>query len=439
MSDHIARAVLSRMNLREVALAPHYDALVSDLRQLATTDPDDAQKQFLARREELCAAYGLEEVPQGKPFAFSNGVAVIPITGTLINRFGRSYGFVTGYNFIRSQLNQAVLDNDVKLIVFDVNSYGGEAAGCFELSADIRNARAAKPSIAVIDSNSYSAGYALASAAGKVVCTPSGGAGSIGVVAMHFDMSKALDKFGITVTMIHAGKHKVDGNPYEALSKDVKASIQAGVDKSRDAFVSLVAENRKLDAADVRATEAQIYRAEEALSLGLIDAIATPSEAVRAYLTELSGSTTQPKEEPTMATTGTTQGSPTATTSVATEPQAATPAVDSATVASEARTSERARIQGIQGCEEAKGRDKLASHLAFNTNMSVDEAKAILAASPSEQAAAAPAANPFESAMDSAQHPNVGAGAVGGDDPAQNPAMAILSAQQLMTGQKLID
>lgn len=436
MSEHIARSALSRMNLREVAIAPHYDGLVADLRQMAATDPDVARDQFMARRSEMCATYGLDETEQRKPFAFSGGVAVIPITGTLINRFSGSYGFVTGYNFIRMQLRQALQDDDVKLVVFDVNSYGGEAAGCFELSADIRASRAIKPSLAVIDSNCYSAGYALASAASRVVCTPSGGAGSIGVVAMHVDMSKALDSWGITVTMIYSGKHKVDGNPYQALSKDVKASIQAGVDKSRDAFVQLVAANRDLDADDIRATEAQIYRAEEAESLGLIDAVASPSEAVQAFLTELSGSNTkQLKEETTMANQGTVPGADNAT-AQATQDVAQ---VDSAKLAADARKAERARVEAIQTCDEAKGRSALASHLAFKTDMSVEDAKAILAAAPVEQQASASATNPFAAAMNSAEHPNVGADAHGGDDPATSPAMAILAAQQMMTGEKLID
>lgn len=438
MSDYLARAALSRMNLREAVLAPHYDGLAADLHQMAIADQDDGREKFMARRGEMCVAYGMDESDQRKPFAFSGGVAIIPITGTLINRFSASYSFVTGYNFIRMQLRQAMLDDDVKLIVFDVNSYGGEAAGCFELSADIRNSRALKPSLAVIDSNCYSGGYALASAATRVVCTPSGGAGSIGVVAMHIDMSKMIDNRGIVVTMIHAGKHKVDGNPFRSLSKDVKANIQTGVDKSREAFVQLVAKNRGMDAAAIRATEAQIYRAEQAESLGLIDAVAPPSEAVHAYLNELSGSTIQPKEEINMANTGTVPGAAAATSQTTAE----TPTVDTVAVANEARTNERARIEGIQTCEEAQGRGKLASHLAFKTDMSVDEARAILAAAPAEQQAETKpdaSVNRFEAAMNTARHPNVGADAGGGDDPGQNPAMAILAAQQMATGIKLVD
>jgi signal peptide peptidase SppA len=435
MSEVAARAALARMNMREVAIAAHYTGLMADLRQMADTDPIEAQARFMEqRRGELCAAYGFSNAPQNKPFAFALGIAIIPVSGTLINRFGQSYGYVTGYNFIRSQLNLALLDEDVTAIVFDCNSYGGEAAGCFELSDDIFAARGTKPLVAVVDSNCYSACYAVASACDKIVVTPTGGAGSIGVVAMHVDMSKMLADWGIKVEFIFSGDHKVDGNPYEALPKEVRADIQKGVDASRTAFVGLVARNRSLDAKVVHDTEARIYRAEEAKSLGLIDAIATPSAAVQSLFGELSGSTVQQQEEESMSAAST-EVKPGAETTATTQ-QAQT----------EARTAERTRIAGIQSCEEAKGREALANHLAMNTEMSVETAKGVLAAAP-KTAAAEPekttpnaSANRFKEAMDGGKHPNVGEDAAvagGGDDPAEAKHLAILRDQERATGVKL--
>lgn len=72
----------------------------------------------------------------------------------------------------------------------------------------------------------------------------------------------------------------------------------------------------------------------------------------------------------------------------------------------EAAKAERARVSGIQSCEEAKGRESLASHLAFNTDMGVDAAKAVLAASP--KADASTGKSGFEQAMNTGKHPEVG-------------------------------
>lgn len=421
MSSHAAQSLLSRIHLREMAMAAHYPGFASDVRSLATANPEQAEAAYMARRAELCAAYGINASEQRKPFAFANGVAIIPIHGTLINRFGYSWGYVTGYNFIRQQVAAAAQDADVTGILFDVNSYGGEAAGCFECSADIKRLAAGKPTMAMIDSNCYSAAYALACGADRIVATPSGGAGSIGVVAMHVSFEKMLDEAGVKVSFIYAGDHKVDGNPYQDLSAEVKADIQASINKSYDAFVAVVAKGRGMDEKAVRATEARTFRADDAKSLGLIDAVAAPSEAVQAFLGELSGSNPQPrKKEDAMSDAATKPGA---------EQQA-----NPDQIKADAIKAERTRVSGIQNCEEAKGRSKLASHLAFNTSMSIDEAKAILAAAPVE-AAGSDKPNPFTEAMDKSGNPKVGAdGGNGGGE--QQSAVSFLVASACAAGVK---
>ena len=260
-------------------VAPHYSGLVGALQEFADSDFTLEEAAWEYRKDELCQAYGFGRSQADKPFAFSNGVAIIPIHGVLVNRFSSSWGYVTGYNFVRSQVTAALADEDVKLIVYDCNSYGGMVAGCFETGDIIFEGRDEKPSLAVVDAASYSACYALASAATRMVVVPSAGVGSIGVVAMHMNVSGMLEKWGIEITFIHAGKHKVDGNPYEALPEDVKKNIQASIDKSYATFVGAVARNRNLSAEAVAATEAQTYDADEALTLGLIDAVQTPAKA----------------------------------------------------------------------------------------------------------------------------------------------------------------
>lgn len=423
MSEHVARSVISRIHLRELAMAVHNNSLASDLRALATAQMEAAQAEFMNRRNELVAAYGFNPSEQRKPFAFSNGVAIIPVHGTLINRFAYSWGFVTGYNFIRQQTALAGQDPDVQAIVFDINSYGGEAAGCFECSADIRSLANGKPTMASVDSNAYSGGYAIAAGTDRISVTPSGGVGSIGVVVTHVSYEKMLEEAGIKVTFIHAGEHKVDGNPYEDLSASVTADIQKRVDATYDQFVGLVAKGRKKKMTEkaIRDTEARIYRAEDALSLGLIDAIAAPSEAMRAFMGELSGSNPQPRKKEDAMSDAAKPGDNKAAQDEMAKAQA------------DAAKAERARVSGIQTCEEAKGREALASHLAFNTEMPVEQAKAILAAAPKADATT-PTGSGFKAAMDGGQHPNVGAdtgagGTEGGDKP--NRVAALLKNAQV--------
>lgn len=437
MSEHAARSALARMNLREQFIAPHYNGVSNDLTVMASTDPTQAQERFMNHtRHELCEAYGFTRREQSKPFAFAEGYAIIPVHGTLINRFGASYSFVTGYNFIRAQHMAAMADDDVKAIIHDHNSYGGEAAGCFELAAQIAGTRGTKPIIAVVDSNCYSASYALASAADKIVAIPSAGVGSVGVVAMHVDMSKMLEKFGVTVTFIHSGDHKVDGNPYEPLPAAVKADIQKGVDKSRAKFVSVVAQNMGLPEKVVYDTEARTYRADDALALGLIHAIVDPSAGLQSVI---EGDDAQSGEDAKSTTSKEQDMDPKGK-----EAQDQASTVDQAAI----QKAERERVAGILGCEEAAGRTKLATHLALNTSMSVDEAKGMLAVAAAEggneenagkvepkKEENAGKVDHFSEAMDKNGSPNVGANDKGRQEQ-QDASAAMLNSLAMATGHK---
>lgn len=448
MSEQVVAAALSRMNMREQFIAPHFTGLADNMMRLAASNPTELTEHFqTVTRAELCEAYGFSRREQTKPFAFAEGVAIIPVHGTLLNRYGWTSSWATGYNFIRAQHNAALLDPDVKLIVHDHNSYGGEAAGCFELSDEIYKSRSVKPTYAVVDSNCYSASFALASAANKIFVIPSAGVGSIGVVAMHVDMSKMLDKFGVVVTFIHSGEHKVDGNPYEPLAASVKKDIQASVDKSRAKFVQVVSRNLGLDSQIVHNTEARTYRAEDALELKLVHAIAVPSAVLQEIQDDDSDDTDESDTQLSTQKENTMDNQ--ANTPAAGQPAAAVqPAPAAAANTGDAAATERARVKGIQTCAEAKGREELANHFAFNTSMSVADAQAALAAAPTAAAAApaaaAPAAaapNTLEQAMNNTAQPNVGAdqGAAAAANGEVPRSLSILRNYEQASGVKVLD
>lgn len=439
MSQLIARQVMGRLNLASSLVAPHGD-IAGDLMQLASADRGKELSRIEESRGELCAAYGFETNDTQKPFAFAAGVAIIPLHGSLINRFGQSYGYVTGYNFVRSQFALAQADNDVNAIILDCNSYGGEVTGCFETADEIYAARGGKPVVAVIDANCYSACYAIASAADRRVITPSGGAGSIGAMAMHISMEKMLEEFGIKVTLIYDGAHKVDGNPFKDLPEAVRTDIQRGVASSRTKFAALVARNLGLEESVVLGTEAAVYRAEDALAIGLVDEIATPQQAVANLLNELSGSSENLENEMSTA--------PAATTATAAAPAVSTSTELSADEKQSLMTAERDRCSAILNCDAGKANPTLANHIAFKTTMSVDEAKEMLAASTPAQsavapvvaaAATAPVVNHFAAAMNNTQNPELDADGQPQTTEAASTSRvsSILSSYQAATGNKL--
>jgi ClpP class serine protease len=219
------------------------------------------------------------------------GVALIQVSGTLVQKLGsaRPFSGMTGYDGIREAFGAALADDEVLAIVLQIDSGGGEVAGCFDLVDDIYGARGQKPIAAILDENAFSAAYAIASAAdpGRIYVPRTGGTGSIGVICMHVDWSEALSKAGLRVTFIHYGERKTDGHPEIPLTAEALAAFQADIDAMGDLFVQTVARNRGLDAAKVRGFEAGTFQGPAGVTAGLADKVMAPAAALQAVLAEL--------------------------------------------------------------------------------------------------------------------------------------------------------
>ena len=181
---------------------------------------------------------------------------MIPVYGVIEHRSDWMMEMFGGVSVdgLREALRAELDDPAVRAVVLDIDSPGGSIAGVTELAAEIRAARGgAKPIVAVANTLAASAAYWLASQADQVSVTPSGHVGSIGVYAIHQDVSKMMDEMGVTMTIISAGEHKTEGNEFEPLSDEARADIQARVDASYQQFLSDVAEGRKVTTGQVEA------------------------------------------------------------------------------------------------------------------------------------------------------------------------------------------
>lgn len=214
------------------------------------------------------------------------GVAVIPIQGTLVQKLGtlRPYSGMTGYDGIRACFLRALNDSDAKAICLDIDSPGGEVAGCFDLADVIYASRGSKPIWAILSESAYSAAYALASAADKIIVPRTGGVGSVGVIVMHVDWSQKIKSDGLQVTIITYGDRKAESNPYEPLSDTARKAIQSDIDEMGRLFVSTVSRNRGIAERTVRDTEAACFLGADGVQLGLADQVSSPDAAFRDLL-----------------------------------------------------------------------------------------------------------------------------------------------------------
>lgn len=216
------------------------------------------------------------------------GIAIIPVYGTLVQKLGtlRPYSGMTGYDGIRRVFLTAVNDPEVKGICLDIDSPGGEVAGCFDLVDLIYAERGKKPIYAILSENAFSAAYAIASAADKIYVPRTGGVGSVGVIVIHCDWSQHIKDDGLKVSIITYGNRKAESNPYVALSDEAKAAIQHDVDEMGRLFVSTVSRNRGLSETVIRNTQAACYLAAEGVQMGLADVVASPDVAFQELMKE---------------------------------------------------------------------------------------------------------------------------------------------------------
>lgn len=234
--------------------------------------PEEIQARIGAASLEAAAATGQQ----------GSAVAVVPLRGTITHRGGgmaESSGGASAERFAKV-MNMAAADPAVSAITIDVDSPGGTVNGVSEAAQAVYEARQQKPVIAHINGMGASAAYWIASQAHEIVASPGvidNSIGSIGVFTVHQDLSAALEKEGIKPTIISAGKYKVDGNPFEPLSDERRAFLQASVDTTYAQFIAAVACGRGVEASAVKSGygEGRALSAVDAKKAGMVDRIAT--------------------------------------------------------------------------------------------------------------------------------------------------------------------
>ncbi len=368
----ISSFLLSRFDARR-GTSGESDAGISSQAFAPTIAQDGKTAEFHSPR--TSRFYGEYRVdPDGRPTPYrvtSDGTAIIPIIGELVNRgawIGASSGLVS-YEGIKFSMLKAGQDPQVSAILLDIESPGGEAVGAFETSAVIRKVAAEKPVLAFVNGMAASAGYAIASGANRIITIPSGITGSIGVVMMHLDVSEYLALEGVKPTLIFAGSHKVDGNPYEPLPEDVRARFQAEIDTFYGLFVQSVAQGRgrALTAQQARQTEARVFMGDDAVRLGLADEVGSFDEVMAELAAPRSRSATLGRAATALSgrtITMSDQINADRSSEVAAALDAADPGIDAGAASSQRADAEKVEKQSVSpaGIEEAGMQTDLTAH-----------------------------------------------------------------------------
>jgi protease-4 len=186
-----------------------------------------------------------------------------------------------------ARLRSIVDDKNILGVIVSIDSPGGAVYPSETLYSIIKNISKNKPVFANIRSLGASGGYMVAIAANKIFASKSSITASIGVYSQSLDATNLLEKVGVKFNITKSGKLKGSPMPFEKYTDDMEANSKEFIEKINQMFWAMVLENRKLSNEAISLySDGRIALGSDALKYGLIDAIGSESDAVKAMKDE---------------------------------------------------------------------------------------------------------------------------------------------------------
>ena len=260
------------------AVLPNYASRVFSAHEkqlgfYAKQNPDEIKDKFNCNID----INDLAKVPEDFTI-LSNGVATLPVTGMVIPKsdfFTLFFGGFAALDILERDFKTLLSRSDVKSIVLDIDSPGGNAFGVEQFANLIFESRNIKPIVAITSGMMASAAMWIGAAAEKVFITGEVTVtGSIGTVTTHTDISGLNKMIGITQTEVAAGEFKRIPSSLAPLDKKGREVLQSQVNQANNAFLNGIAKfkNVKLSAVKKMA-EGKTFIGSQGVKVGLIDGL----------------------------------------------------------------------------------------------------------------------------------------------------------------------
>lgn len=219
--------------------------------------------------------------PKGEAIALIYGVGAVRRGKSKYDPF--SGDTAMGSKSVTSAFRSAIEDDDVRAVIFRVDSPGGSYVASDSIWREtVRAKEADKPVIVSMGDIAGSGGYFVAMAADKIVAHPGTITGSIGVLGGKMVTSGFWEKLGISWDEIHTSKNSDMWTGNHDYSPEQWDRVQAFLDRVYEDFTSKVAEGRGLSKDRVlEIAKGRIWTGEDAKELGLVDELGGFPDAIR--------------------------------------------------------------------------------------------------------------------------------------------------------------
>ena len=226
-----------------------------------------------------------------------DSVAIIDVFGPIIPR-GGMFAEISGAISVQAlglKFGAALASPDVKGIIFNIDSPGGNIVNIHEFANQIYEARGTKPIVAYTNGLCASAAYWIASATDKIVTDKTSSLGSIGVVAAWTDDSKAREANGLIDYEMVSSQSPNKRSDYT--SENGLAKLQAELDALADIFIENVARNRGKSTSTINDTFGQggLMLADNAIKIGMADELGSLEGVIESIINNKSINSTLKK------------------------------------------------------------------------------------------------------------------------------------------------
>ena len=229
--------------------------------------------------------YGRRLEPEGEPAAT---VALIYGVGQVQggrNRYDPLGGGASmGSESVVRAFRRAVEDDDVRAIIFRIDSPGGSYVASDAIRREVARAgRSRKPVVVSMGNVAGSGGYFVAAPADRIVAQPGTLTGSIGVAAGKVVVRGLWEKLGVSWDQVAANPNATFWSALHDYEPDQWKRLERLLDVVYDDFVAKVAEGRKLPEEAVRqAAKGRVWTGADARERGLVDELGGYAAALRA-------------------------------------------------------------------------------------------------------------------------------------------------------------
>ena len=182
-----------------------------------------------------------------------------------------------------AELRKLKDDDQVKAVVFRVNSPGGSAYISEQIWKEVVELKARKPIVVSMGDYAASGGYYISCAANRIFAEHTTLTGSIGVFGVVRNLAGTMEKIGISTDMVKTNTYADLGDMSRPMREDEKALIQRGVERTYDLFLTRVSEGRGKTKAEIDSIgQGRVWTGEQALERGLVDELGGIDDAVKA-------------------------------------------------------------------------------------------------------------------------------------------------------------